>query len=280
MKLFQSFIVGLLFYVSTLSAVSYEASVGAHDFIVSDIETGGKPAHIEDGTSHTLGLDIGIWVKHTTEKNINILAKAEAFLDNDKDELDSDHIPVWFDFLLDIDGPLYTLNENNYFLWYIYMDNKQNTVSCIEREVRQHVGLGYTYTNGGFKASFNVYAGFYYIEIDDDTPVARGYGREDTDDGEASHVFEFETSYDFTQDFSVYAYAKRYNMNMGGENLEDNFLVQFNYKNIHFLNDNVSFHLKAKYVKYNFDRFNKKGLLPILPWDNETLVQAYVTMPF
>jgi len=280
MKLFKTLIVGASLLGSSLSAVTYEASVGVHDFIVTDIETGGVPEHIKDGTSHTLGLNVALWVKHTTDKNIHILGKAETLFDRDKDELDADHIPIWFDFLLDIDGPLYTLNENNHLLWYVYLDNKQNTVSCIEREIRQHVGLGYAYTNNKFMAAFNAYAGFYYIEIDDDTPVARGYGREDTDDGEASHVIEFETSYQFTDNFSVYAYAKRYAMNTGGEALEDDFLVQFDYKNADFLNDNVGLHFKVRYINYDFDRFNKKGLPPMLPWDNETLVQAYATIPF
>ncbi|NPA66404.1 MAG: hypothetical protein GXO11_05935 [Epsilonproteobacteria bacterium] len=280
MKLVKYFLAGSLFIGSSLSAVTYEASVGAHDFIVSDIKTDGVPAHIKDGTSHTLGLNAGILVKHTTSNNIHIFGKAEVFLDNDQDELDDDHLPIWFNYIIDIDGPLYSFNENNNLLWYIYLDNKQNTVSCIEREIRQHVGLGYSYTNGGFMLALNAYAGFYYIEIDDDTPEERGYSREDTDNGEASHVLELETSYNFTQNLSIYADVKRYNMNMGGENLEDDFLVQINYENANFLNENVGLHLKAQYTKYNFDHFNKEGLLPILPWDNEALVQFYATIPF
>ncbi len=260
-------------------SATFETSVGVHDFIVSDIKTDGVPAHIKDGTSHTLGLNVGFWVKHTTPSHINILAKAEAFLDNDKDELDKDHLPIWFDFLLDIDGPVHTVDEHNAFKWYIYLDNKQNTVSCIEREVRQHVGIGYTYTNKGFSTSINGYLGFYYIEIDDDTPSDRGYTRSQTDDGEASNVFEIEAKYIFNDHWWIYANFKHFAANTGAEVLEDNANLHIVYEKAGFLTEGTSLNLKVKYVKYNLERFQEEHTLSILPWDNETLLQAYVTIP-
>jgi hypothetical protein len=272
--------VASLLMAQNAAAVEFEASVGLHDFVVSDIKNDVVADGISAGTSHTFGLNAAIYVKHQTKNNINFLAKAEAFLDNDQDHLDPDHIPVWFDFLLDINGLIYTVNERNSFKWYVLMDNRQNTVSCIEREVRQHLGLGYEYNNGGFTFDFNAYAGFYYIEIDDDTPVARGYSRQDTDDGEASNVLELEAQYNFNKAWSLYANIKRYAANAGTEKLENNAELLLTYKGSEFLSDGATLNLKVKYVEYDLDRFYRADIgVPILPFDNNTLIQAYVTLP-
>ena len=279
-KLKLSFLVSVILFSSISSALDFEASVGVHDFMVSDIKNDVAADGISSGTSNTLGVNAAIYVSHQTKNNIKFLAKAEAFLDRDKDHLDPDHIPVWFDFLLDVNGPIYTLSDRSSFKWYILMDNKQNTVSCIEREVRQHIGAGYEYTNGGLTLDFNLYAGFYYIELDDDTPYARGYTRQDTDDGEASNVIEFEAKYNFNKNWSLYGNIKRYAANTGGERLEDNIETLLTYKGSDFLSDGATVNLKVKYTQYDFDRFYRPEIgVPILPFDNDTLIQAYVTLP-
>ena len=276
-------ILSLLTYTllaSSLNAMSFEASVGTHDFIVSDIKDDTPNDGIDSGTSHTLGLNAAIYVKHTTKSGINLVAKAEAFLDNDKDHLDPDHIPVWFDFLVDIDGVIHRLNDNNLFKWYLLMDNKQNTVSCIEREVRQHLGVGYEYINGGLTLDVNAYSGFYYIEIDDDTPVARGYTRQQMDDGEASNMLQFTVAYQFDKHWLASFDARTYNANAGMENLENNFEFDLKYSGAYILTEGSTLNLKIKHVKYDLDRFYVSSTgLPILPFDNDTLVQAYVTLP-
>ncbi|OQX60085.1 MAG: hypothetical protein B5M52_01155 [Helicobacteraceae bacterium 4484_230] len=212
-------------FSSAVSAVEYKVSAGLHDFVVIDIVNDVPADRISAGTSHTFGINTAIYVKHQMERGIKFLAKAEALLDNDKDHLDPDHISIWFDFLLDINGPVYSINDNHSFCRYVSADNKQNTVSCIEREVRQHFGLGYEFAKGGLTLDINAYTGFYYIEIDDDTPVARGYTRQNTDDGEASHMFQIKGQYDFNKDWSVRADVRRYATNAGAETLESNYEV-------------------------------------------------------
>jgi hypothetical protein len=269
-----------LLLATSLSAVDFTLSVGVHDFVVSDIKNDVATDGINAGTSHTLGLNTAIYLTHKMENGISILAKAEAFLDHDTDHLDPDHIPVWFDFLIDIDGPIYSINENDSLKWYVLMDNRQNTVSCIEREVRQHIGIGYEHIMGNLILDFNAYAGFYYIEFDDDTPVARGYNRQPTDDGEASNVLEIKGKYDFNQNWSLYAKAKRYAANTGMEKLEDNLEALLTYKGKEFLSEGASLNLKVKYAKYNLDRFFVPATgVAIVPFDNDTLIQAYITLP-
>ena len=270
----------ILFLAVPLSAVEYDLSVGMHDFVVQNIVNDVAADGINTGTSHTLGLNGAIYVKHETDAGIKILAKAEVFFDYDTDHLDPDHIPIWFDFLIDVHGPLYKINSTNQLKWYILMDNRQNTVSCIEREVRQHIGLGYETILSKLTLDTNIYTGFYYIEMDDDTPVARGYTRQNTDDGEASLVVELNAKYNFTQDLSLILNAKRYTATGGFEALEDNLEALFTYKNSSLFGDKTALHFKAKYVKYDLSRFYLPSIgVPILPFDNDMLIQAYVTFP-
>ncbi len=272
--------VSSIFLAHSLYAFEADASVGVHDFVVTDIVNDSPNDGIESGTSHTLGLNVGIIARHTTQSNIHFLAKAEAFLDRDKDHLDPDHIPIWFAFSFDVDGEMYRIDEQSRLKWYVAMDNKQNTVSCIERQVRQHVGLGYELNLDTFTFDLNAYAGFYYIEFDDDTPVARGYTRQDTDDGEASNVFEIKMKYDFSKNLSFFGYAKQYAANTGMENLETDYELLAVYKNAPFLVDKSSLNFEIKHSKYDLERFfkNPPGI-PILPFDNDTLFQVSVTVP-
>jgi hypothetical protein len=268
---------------SSLSALDWGMTAGAHDFVVQDIVNDTPNDGLSAGDSHTLGLNVGVYLEHTTDYGIYLGAKAEAFLDYDKDELDSDHIPVWFKFYLDANGPMIKFNENHMFKWYVLMDNRQNTVSCVEREVRQHIGVGYNLQAGGFTLDANAYAGFYYIEIDDDTPVSRGYNRQQTDDGEASNVLELEMSYAFAHNWYVYGGVRHYSANAGFEKLETDYQALLSYKT-DWWGKGTSLNLNIEYNDYDLSRFtvvnsDTQGL-PILPFENDMLVQAYVTIPF
>ncbi len=279
-KIVQSALFATVLLSAPLSAMEFEWSVGVHDLVVQDIKNDLVTDGISSGDSHTFGINTAIYVHHTTQSGINLNAKAEVFLDNDQDELDPDHIPIWFDFSFYVDGEMYKINENNQLTWLIKMDNRQNTVSCVEREVRQHLGLGYEYHKGGFTFDANLLAGFYYIEFDDDTPVARDYTREDTDDGEASHVYMLDAKYVFSKDLSVFAEYRHYAANMGAATLEDNVNALVSYMGSNLFGEGTGFHLKAKYVKYDISRFYRDSVgIDIVPFDNDTLIQAYVTIP-
>ncbi len=269
-----------LLLTSTLSAFDIDMSFGTHDFMVSDIVDDTPKDGIVAGTSHTLGLNVGLIARHTTPSNIHFLAKIETFLDGDTDHLDPDHIPVWFAFLFDVDGTISNIDAYNTLKWYVLMDNKQNTVSCVEREIRQHLGLGYSFNRSDFSFALNGYMGFYYIEIDDDTPVARGYSRQDTDDGEASNLFEVKMAYKFSKNLQLLGYARQYSANMGMENLERNYELLVAYRGFDYLSEKSTLNFEVKHTEYNLERFFKNPpAIPILPFDNETLIQATLTLP-
>ncbi len=278
MKNFQKFLASTLFLSTTLFAEGLGISVGVHDFMVQNIQDNVGLVHNVGSSSNTFGGNIGIWYSKHTQGGINILAKAEVFRDYDKDELDFDHIPIWFDYLLTFDGKLHDINEANRFRWLVYLDNRQNTVSCIERTIRQMIGAGYEYHKSALSAGVNLYAGFYYIELDDDTPVARGYTREELDDGEAAHALEAFFSYDFNNNWHINATIRHYAANTGGSTLETDSKLHISYSGESFFMDNATLNLKIDYRKYDYSRFNTRAL-PVVPWDNDTLIQAYVLVP-
>ncbi|QOP46024.1 hypothetical protein [Sulfurimonas paralvinellae] len=261
-------------------AVEYDLSVGVHDFIVQDIKNDVPQDGLPKGTSHTLGLNTAIYVKHVTQNGISLAAKIEAFIDRDKDHLDPDHYSVWFDAFVKANGPMYTINEKNRLNWHLLMDNRQNTVSSVEREVRQHVGVGYLFDNNHLSFGANLYFGFYYIEFDDDVPVSRGYERQDLDDGESSSIVEFTGKYAINKDFVLTIGAKQYSANTGFEKLEQDYEFHAEYGDGSFLSEGAKLNLKVKYVKYDLSRFYRPDIgVSVLPFDNDMIVQAYITVP-
>jgi len=265
---------------SSLNAFEWGMTTGAQDFVVPNIVDDTPLDGISAGDSHTFGVNVGVYLNHTNKLGINVLAKAEALVDYDKDELDPDHIPVWFKFLVDFDGPIIALNDHNTLKWYVLMDNKQNTVSCIEREIRSHYGVGYDFAMGGFTFDINAFLGFYYIELDDDTPVNRGYTRQQTDDGEASNLMQIEMSYNLQESLLFYATLKHYSANSGFEKLETDYNALVSYKS-DWLENGSSLNLSVEYSDYDFSRFYLPSVgLPIVPFDNDMLIQAYLKIPF
>ena len=267
--------VGLLITTSA-NAVSYKINYGLHDVMVQNIKDDGALGHIKSGTSHTFGISTAFLVEHKTQNNINMLAKVEFLLDRNKDHLDPDHIPLWAIYLLEGDGQISQLNKSNNIKWLVFMDGKQNTANSIEREVRQFAGVGWQYNQNNFQFGANAYLGFYFIEIDDDTPVARGYTRDELDDGESANLLELTGRYNINENFYLSLRGRYFSSNTSFEHLENNIDFSLAYDN--FLDKDMTLNFKINYVSYDFDRFNTREV-DILPWDNDTLFQLSIKMP-
>jgi hypothetical protein len=283
MKYRVSLLVSLLLLSSSASALEWGMSTGVQDFVVQDIVNDDPNDGISAGDSHTLGVSIGMYLNHTNKYGVDFFARGEAFVDYDTDHLDPDHIPIWFKFAVGANGSMIKLNENSSFKWYVVLDNKQNTVSCIEREIHQYYGLGYELQSGGFTLDLNAYLGFYYIELDDDTPVNRGYTRAQTDDGEASHLLEATISYEFNKSWFIKGTFKNYRANAKSQKLESDYIALLSYKS-DWWGQGSSLNLNVEYNNYDFSRFtlyNADTLgRPIVPFDNDMLIQAYIKIPF
>ena len=271
------FAITLLLLPLTLNAATYKLSFGVHDLMVQDIKDDGALGHIKPGTSHTFGINTALVIEHTTKSDIELLAKAEFLLDRNKDHLDDHHIPLWFKYLIEANGDVSQLAENHKTHWLFFMDGKQNTANSIERSVRQYAGFGWQYGNEKFEFSTNAYLGFYFIELDDDTPVMRGYDRDELDDGESSAMFELAATYYLNSSVAFSLNARHFASTTGLTALENNIDLSVDYHNA--FEQNIDLNFKINYVKYDFDRFNTREV-NVLPWDNDTLIQLTLIKPF
>ena len=272
--------------LSTLSLQAGENQVGfsygMHDMFVTDI----TPSTLYDGsTSHTLGADASFFLEHKTDTDVHVGGVAEIYLDRDKDHLDPDHIPIWFKFNAYAYGPLLRMTKSLSFQWHVDLRNKQNTVSGIEREIKNMYGIGFDYKPDSFHMALNAYGGFFYLEIDDDAPIefsqtqATPYKRNDLGLGTSAISVMLDMSWNMTENFTILGYAQNWSSTgVGSDWLENEYMLEMNYATDSWVK-NSKLHLRATHTLYNIDVFYRPEVgVPVLPWDNDTLVRAYMSI--
>ena len=82
----------LLLATGAVEAADWRYSVGIHDYNVPDVD------------SHTYGIDATVSMDERTESGRHTFASADVFVDHDQDDLDPDHIPIWWKVHLGTDG--------------------------------------------------------------------------------------------------------------------------------------------------------------------------------
>jgi hypothetical protein len=272
--------------LSTFTLQSGETDIGItygfHDMFVSNI----TPSSLhEGGTSHTLGVNTSFFIEHRTDNNIVFGGISEIYFDHDKDHLDPDHIPIWFKFNIYADGPLIRMTDNFNFMWHLNFQNKQNTTSGIEREIKNMYGFGLDYTPDSFHIALNAYAGFFYLEIDDDAPIqysetqTKQYQRNDLGLGTSSISVKLESSWNMTNNFTILGHVQNWSSTgVGSGWLENEYVAEINYDTDGWIKRS-KLHLRATHTQYNIDVFYRPDVgVPVLPWDNDTLVRAYMSI--
>lgn len=260
-KLFLFVITSVIVYANPLKL---EYSYGVHDFVV-------------DEKFHTLGVNAGIYMMHTGENGIHQLVSFEAFVDYDKEELDPDHIPVWFRADYELDKVLVEINE--YFnIKGVYDFNwKMNTVSSIEQYLKAGVGLGFNYHTSPVSFGFKVLGGTYYLELDDDVPEENGYNRDDlTDDFQRAYAYVVSVDTRFSKNLSAgVEYGEWHN---NEDWLERFFELKVKYDTV-FLNKESSIQLSVESTTYNLASLERNNVA-ILPWNDDMLIKLSVHIPF
>jgi len=259
-------------------ATEWGITFGAHDFVVSDINT---PAFNYGDNSHTLGVNGGIFAEHLTESDILLKGNADIFLDLDRDKLDPDHLPIWYKIHLLANGALYHFSPGFGLHWLVDFRIKENTVNGIEKDMKQFFGVNVAYDNSVFHLALNGYGGFYYLEIDDDVPAQYGYERRDLGNATNAVSVLLESSVRFGRSFQLFGSAQNWSsVNSQSGWLQNQYIVLLRYHSGNWI-DESSLNLKIEHTKYNLDPYYRPELgAPILPWDNDTLVQGYMSIPW
>jgi len=76
---------------------------------------------------------MGAYGEHVTESGLELSGYANVYFDRDKDKLDPDHIPIWFQTAFLTEGLLQRFSSTTNMHWLVYLRGKRNTVSSVEK---------------------------------------------------------------------------------------------------------------------------------------------------
>ncbi|MCW8327621.1 hypothetical protein MD588_02230 [Photobacterium sp. SDRW27] len=258
-----------LVFSTLVVAADWRMTVGGHDFIV------------EQADSHTFGVGVGFFISHTTDSKILLAGRVNTYFDNDNDELDPDHIPIWFqsDFLAQ--GLLSRFTQQLVVNWFIGIDDRRNTVSSVEQQQTFMPGLDLSFTHTSYVIGAKASAGYYSLEIDDDVPKTRGYSRSElcNETSAASLAAYIRTGLSNDVDLSLSAQQ----WHDGDDWLENQYELAVVYNSSRWVSGS-RFVVDIVHTEYNLDPYDNMakgsaGYQPILPWDNDTFVRVYLDFP-
>ncbi|MCG9728704.1 hypothetical protein L1D44_02385 [Shewanella sp. Isolate13] len=270
----QLFIAALGIVGSSLAinaqAADWRIALGIHDTIVDQAD------------SHTFGAHAGFYMAHKAQSDLLWQGEIDIFIDHDTDKLDPDHIPIWFQSAFSVDGNLYRFSEVMNLQWQVTLEGKRNTVSSIEKQAKLFPGIVARYDNERVYAGFELAAGYYMLEIDDDVPRERGYDREDFQNKTGAYSVALDTRLPLGNTFDLYAKAQTWND--GSDWLENKVSGVLSYHSDSLVEDS-EVKLSVEHSEYNLDPYDNRDksspdYLPILPWDRDTLVRVYIDMPW
>ncbi|MCT7948042.1 hypothetical protein Q4Q49_18685 [Shewanella sp. SP1S1-7] len=256
------------FAVVAEEQTQWHYSLGGHDFAVQD--------------SHTLGVNVSLLIDHKTQNNISFAALIDAYVDVDVDKLDPDHIPLWFKSDYSIGSELYRLSSEYSFDWQFDLQGKRNTVSSVEKQIKVFPGIAANFEGQQLQAQLKVGAGYYSLEIDDDVPRTRGYDRGDFGNDGFAYSFMGRLGVDLTDKLHMQVAVQTWQDSE--QWLENQYRLELIYQT-DFLGFGDQLVLYTEHTQYNLDNYakmdvNSTGYLPILPWDNDTLVRLSLIIPW
>jgi len=238
-----------------------------------NLSTGIQSTQIKSKNISVYGTFVNLEIDNKYQRFSNNI-KLNINLDNKADQLDTDHIPVWFEAYLDSKYNLY--NTKNINLDYLINVNwKMNTSSNIEQHLIVENGFGVSYNSDNIQVGLNSYAGYFYLEIDDDYPRLFGWERVDLANHTSSYslnpyvVFKFNKNNDLEIFYQVWK-------DFQNKDLLKSFIMKYTYK----YNNLISLSLKYKKNKYNLEQFSSNNLQPIMDFNTEEIYKLYFTYKY
>jgi len=263
----SSLTLALLALSTSISAAEgLRFAVGVHDMYVPDVD------------SHTFGINGRLSYEKTTDSGLHLFGSYDLLVDNDKDELDPDHIPVWWMLQFTVDRHLLNVSDSMGLSWVVDFNSKANTVSSIEREIRIFPGLILAWSGDTFTASAKASVGYFFLEIDDDVPKERGYTRSDFDNDTFAVSLAANASMRLGNAFTLFGQLQTWSDNDGW--LRHQYVAELRYNAENWLRDSElvigvegNFYNLEPYVPSEYITPQAGAYLPILPWDEDLLIR-------
>jgi len=245
---------------SFLASIDWRWRLGLTNFRVED--------------SNTFGVGVAVKGLYETAHGVQMKLFLSTIVDNDRDHLDPDHIPVWFKNYFRAEKALVTFGRDFSLAATLDLNHKMNTVSSIEQsaDLMPGIKLDFDAAKIGLFAKFS--AGGYYLEIDDDLPeIYSDYRREDLANSEFAWSQEYHARWSITERFIVNGKYKDFR-NTDGETLETREKLKLSFR----LNPHQLVAFAVEKTEYNLEQFTRSAGdngLQVLPFNQDTFYQAY-----
>lgn len=243
---------------STSPGAQWRYSFGLHDMRVPEVN------------SDTFGINGTLIVEDTSKSGVHLYGEGSLLVDNDKDDLDPDHIPVWWRTHFLAEGRIWEVSEAFNVGWIAEANTKTNTVSCIEREIRILPGLTANFHAGPFDAWAKIASGMFFLEIDDDVPKERGYARGDFRNATMAVSYAGGASIELGESCKLAGHAQTWRNPEGW--LENQYTIDLRYDIGRWMKDSTVV-LGFEATEYNIAVYtpaeSESTPLPILPWDHD-----------
>ncbi|MDX1281878.1 hypothetical protein [Shewanella colwelliana] len=255
---------------ASANEIDWRLAIGAHDY------------YVDEADSHTFGAGVQVGLEYMTQSDILLTGDINIYIDHDVDELDPDHIPIWFSSAYGASGELFSFSDTSSINWEVVLEGKRNTVSSVEKQAKVFPAVAYQYQTDTFSAGVKVGGGYYFLEIDDDVPRTRGYDREDFQNKTGAYTIAADTHFALGQSFELALSAQQWND--GSDWLENELQAELSYDANAWVKDSLLV-MSVKYTEYNLDPYANTSVddpdyLPILPWNKDTFVRVYFDMPW
>lgn len=262
-----------LLLLSTLprwgAAADWRYAVGVHEFRVPDVD------------SATYGLTGSLLIDHRTDSGIRLFGIFDLYLDHDKDELDSDHIPVWWEVHVGADGDFWRTGPLR-LGWTFDIESRENTVGAVERQVTALPALVAGFDNGVAQFALEAGVGWFFLEIDDDAPRVRGYSRSELPNNTRAYSFAAQLDLKLGDAWSVYARTQRWWDDH--QTLETRYTAALRLASEAWAGGCLPKHsalvFSADRYEYNLDAYNKAGGPTILAWNDDLLLKLVLEIPW
>lgn len=268
------FIIASFFLISHVSvpanAFDWALRFGLHDM------------YVKKELSHTRGVHVGFLFDHETRSGYSMFGSVDLLVDNDKDELDPDHVPVWLMSMFYIKKQATDWGKSSSLNWYLDASGRRNTASSVEKTIKIMPGIKTEFNGKNAYGGIKLVAGYYMLEIDDDVPEIYGYGREWLNNTTFGFSLGADGSVDLGRSFELYGVAQHWRD--ADEWLENYFAFEVRYDSGALIKGSkIVFH--AEYNEWNLDPYANLPLadpdyIPVLPWNSDRFIRISIDIPF
>lgn len=240
---------------SPVEAAQWRYALGVHNMEVRDVD------------SSTYGIGGHAEVDDVTAADRHRYASLDVYLDRDRDHLDPDHIPVWWETNLGIADKLWE-GSRKMFMGWVVQDTRMNTVSSIERQLHLLPAVVGGFAGDSVDASLKAGIGYNFLEIDDDAPRLRGYDRTNLRQTTSAGAVAADATFRIGSSWEVFGHGEEWRDS--DDWIQTQYVAGFRVATDHWSKGSqVAFSLESN--EYNLDRYSTPGLPPVLAWNDDLM---------